>query len=528
MKFPDQIKRKGKTVHKRVKNMVLICRKPEVYKKGKSKSSKLQGLRDLDENASDKKLFGRLNSSEKFSWQTVESTKEASLSAIENSREVEWIAPVYSSAQNDDLNSMYALHPRVLLIQSKDNLDRLQNARLRKALGNYGLRKLKEKSKYLYGWDYYELSSAKNSVTVWDLRDKIEKEMKNVVAAVRYESIPMVKPTTYTPNDPLFGDQWNMTQIDATDAWDITEGNNEIVVAILDEGVDLAHPDLNFASNGFNLGTMSPTGAPTGDHGTPCAGIAAAATNNGSGVAGVAGSCLILPLAFDSWSDVEVAAGLGLAVSENADVVSMSFGSYGPGEGLFPANWDFDIIDPAIEAAHEAGLVLVAATGNEDVNTFNRYPARHDLVMAIGASSTDDNRKTTTSPDGEDFWGSNFANGVSVVAPGVLIPSTDRVGGAGYDSTNFVEDFNGTSAATPHVAGLAALVISMNPYLQNTDVGDVIELTADKVGTTAYTTVAGFENGTRNQPMGYGRINAEEAVNESGYLFTIMNELLNQ
>ncbi len=529
MRFPKKLKRKSKEVHDRVMDMVLVCYKKQEGKSKRDSVNRKFKLREVLEENREEDRFSTHNIPPRLSWAKHEaqlSLSESEADELSQVNEVEWIAPVYATRKGKELGALYAPHPRVLMIRLKKELNENQERKLEEILREHNLTEIKEKSKYLKGWKYVMLLNPTAEVAhVYDLRDELGKKIRSYAEEVRFENIPYVKPATFTPNDSLFGDQWNLPQIDAPQAWDITEGHESIVIAILDEGVDLGHPDLNFFSDGIRLDTMSGTGAPTGNHGTPCAGIAAAATDNSRGVAGVAGSCKILPIAFVNWTDVEVAAGIGYAVDQGAHAISMSFGSYDPSDGLLPANWDFDIIDPAIEDAHAAGLILVAATGNEDVNTFNRYPARHELVIAVGASSTDDNRKTTTSPDGENWWGSNFADGVSVVAPGVLIPSTDRLGGSGYDSGDYVPDFNGTSSATPHVAGLVGLVISMNPYLQHTDVRDVIERTADKVGTTSYATVAGFPNGTRNQPMGYGRINTHSAVNEAGNLFVALNEL---
>lgn len=454
---------------------------------------------------------------------------------------LDYVAPVYRVAGTEGEGGLVSPLPRVLLVKPKTGIDDAQLESLLGYLANSGLIEDESKSRYLGGYRYFRRESA-DGPTVFDLRDSLTSDFRRLVEDVELEVVPLVQPVALVPNDTFFSLQWNMVRIGAPLAWDVSVGESEIVVGVLDSGCDLTHPDITYASNGVNLGTMSGTGAPVGPasvrpHGTCCAGIVAASINNARGVAGAAGGCRILPIAFQNWSDVEVAAGIRYG-AERADVISMSFGHYGPGEGMAPAGWSFSLIDGAISDAVAADVVLVAATGNEDINTFNRYPARSGAVMAVGGSSTDDNRKTTTSPDGE-CWGANFANGVSVVAPCVVIPTTDIQGGAGYNDNNgggqtqvcvtyassgdaagdYFALFNGTSAATPHVAGLAAQIRSSNPLFDRMDVQNVIEETAARVGTAAYSIQPGFPNGSRNQPMGYGRIDAGLAAETAGFMF---------
>ena len=490
----------------------------------------------------DRRHFMLINDNDRCCWLRNKESKPISAQKYDALRKrmgraLAFTAPVYRVAGTVGEGGLVCPLPSALLIKPAENISPARLARLLRALSKMGLREEPGKSKYLGGYRYFRVSDP-NRQTAYALRERIMKRLGSDVADSKFENMPMVKPVTFVPNDPFFGQQWNLGRVRAPVAWDTTVGLPALTVAMLDQGCDLTHPDITYASSGINLGSMSGTGAPTGPHGTACAGIAAARINNSAGVAGLAGGCKILPIAFQFSTDVECAAGIRFAAQNGADVISMSFGVYGPGEGLSPTGWNFSLIDPAIEEAVAAGLVLCAATGNENVGTFNRYPSRHPLVMACGGTSTDDNRKTTTSPDGE-CWGANFANGVSVVAPCVTIPTTDIQGSGGYNNNsggsktqvcmsyassgdaagNYFILFDGTSAATPHLAALAALVFSANPLIVNHDVRDLIEKTAAKVGSVPYAVQSGFPNGSRNQQMGYGRIDAGRATETAGLLF---------
>ncbi len=433
------------------------------------------------------------------------------------------IAPVYRTQGSADDAALVSPLPHVLVVRLLE--DGVGRRRQLERLRRLGLRHDPRKSLYLSPFDYFVIADSVPGGS-HKLRERLLTS-KLGIDDVRFETMPFLKPTTFVPNDTLFATQWNMSRIGATKphaAWELSRGRSDVVVCILDEGCDLAHPDLRFASLGINLGSMTGDGRPTGPHGTACAGVAAAIVDNALGVAGVAGDCSILPAAFQNWTDVEVATGIDFAIAHGARVISMSFGQYGSGDGIGPSGWDFALIAPAIERAFRQGIVLVAATGNENLGGLIRFPARHARVIAVGASDQIDNRKSPASPDGEG-WGANFGAEISVVAPGVRIETTDRRGSAGYNTSggspgDFTPGFNGTSSATPHVAGLAALVLTLCPTHSAGDVRMIIERTAAKVGALVYGPRAGFDNGTRNQEMGYGRIDVAQAAREA-FLYTV-------
>lgn len=446
---------------------------------------------------------------------------------------LDWIGPVYRMAGTSGYEGLLCPFPDVIIIgksirirfNEEDDYEKI----IKEIQERYALDEVEEKSKYLTPFRYFRLRNA-NKKNAYSVRDELKKYEK-IIGEARFENMPMITAYTAVPNDTLFGTQWGMTQIHAPEGWDIGTGSAGVVIAVIDSGCDLTHPDLLFSGPGIDLGDMvsdgsfNPTITNFGSygHGTCCAGIVAGRFNNNLGVAGVAGSCSILPIAFQNTTDAECAAGINFAADNGAVAVSMSFGVY-DGWG-----WDFTIIDPAIEhAVNDMDCVLCAASGNEDDGTTNRYPGRHPLVICCGGSSTDDNRKSPSSPDPENFWGANFGEdvyngittGISVVAPAVLIPSTDIQGNDGFNTTNgtagdYFATFNGTSSATPHVAGFAGLIRSVYPTLNHLQVRNIIEKTAEKVGSLAYAEQAGFDNGTRNQEMGYGRINVFRALDQS-------------
>jgi len=334
-----------------------------------------------------------------------------------------------------------------------------------------------------------------------------------------------------TSLNTYYSDQWGLNNtgqnggttgidINAPEAWEITEGCDNIVVAVLDQGVDLDHPDL--AGNlltGYDA-TDGSDGAINGDcsgnyaHGTCCAGIIGA-IDNSIGIKGVAPYCNLISIRIgigDNFYDDEEIEGMNYAWNTaDADIISCSWGG---GSSCSLLN---DEISYALESGRNGlGCVVVFATGND--NSSVNYPANSNSdIIAVGAMSPCGERKSPSSCDGETSWGSNYGDELDLVAPGVLIPTTDRQGSSGYNTSSGTDGdyyltFNGTSAATPHVAGVAALILSVNPDLTQDEVRDVIESTCTKVGSYSYSTTSGRDNGKWNNQTGYGCVNAYAAV----------------
>lgn len=280
-------------------------------------------------------------------------------------------------------------------------------------------------------------------------------------------------------NDLSLASQWGMFAIDAADStglsgWNIATGDAGVRIAILDTGMSTKHPDLvgkivvsrNFSS--------SKTITDRNGHGSHVAGIAAAATNNARGVAGVGYNTSLMNVkvlgdngsGFYSW----IANGIIWAADNGADVINMSLGGASGSQVLLDA----------VNYAWNKGVLLVAAAGNGGVSSLS-YPAAYEPIIAVAATT-----KTDTKPS----W-SNYGSWVDVAAPGLEIYST-------YRGTSYAT-LSGTSMASPFVAGLAGLIWGQGICTTNTCVRNAIETTADPVaGTGIYWT--------------YGRINAYKAL----------------
>ena len=303
-----------------------------------------------------------------------------------------------------------------------------------------------------------------------------------------------------SPNDPSLG--WSIGKISAVAGWSrlfpaYPTALDGALIAVLDTGVQANHPDLSgrvLAGGNCVPGFCSAGGSnDENNHGTHVAGIAAAATNNGVGISGVALTSKVLPVkvldADGSGSYAGIAAGIDWAVSQGARVINMSLSGTSSSTTLCSA----------VSRAISAGVVVVAAAGNSS-SSARAYPAA--CTGSIGVAATD-------SSDLRASYSNTGSPNVFVSAPGSSIYST--IAGSSYAT------FNGTSMAAPHVAGLVALLRTQNSSLTVSGVKTILATTSDKVGGTygsdPYGTCAGC---TWSSWFGYGRINVDRALSGGG------------
>jgi PKD repeat protein len=388
----------------------------------------------------------------------------------------------------------------------------------------------------------------------------------DVMAAVaKYAADPSVESaepdyvafTEVIPTDPMYPDSWghnNTAQLPGLDwggtydhtlpttvgtpgfdanaqaAWDAAQGfgSTSVIIAIIDTGANRRHPDLNLgAGYAFGDNDSNPEdNSSGGGHGTCCAGIATAKANNGIGACGIAPGCKVMPLKVANsagtmyFSAIQNA--LYYAADHGAHIISMSLGAAISSD---PAT------DTALQYAYNAGCVILAATGNENKSTIS-YPAINTYVIGVGAASPCGDRKrssslssecnpgVSTDPhgytcDGERWWGSNYgtntkdaAGAVDILGPTIL-PTTDIQGSGGYRSGDYEPFFNGTSCATPYVAGVCALIKSAHPTWTNAQVRS--QLTSSAID------IVNVESGTGwDRYSGYGMVDAAAAVGGGG------------
>ena len=337
---------------------------------------------------------------------------------------------------------------------------------------------------------------------------------------------------TNCTNDPMFNQLWGLKNtsysgidIDACNAWTITRGVG-VKVAIVDQPIDRNHNDLatNILSVFDTQNGASPHNPATLSHGTHVCGTIAAIKDNNLQVVGVAPESKIMGISHDlrgnnSAISAELASGISWAWQNSADIITNSWGDQGGDlyNNLQSSILDNAIVDAMTKGRNGKGSVVIFAAGNwaPDMD----YPATfHDNILAVGSINSNGVRSSS----------SGYGTKLDVVAPGNGILSTIP--------NNGTDTMSGTSMAAPHVAGVAALILSVNPNLKGQQVRDIIESTCQKVNLYSssnpsgytYSTTTGRPNGAWNSQMGYGLVDAYAAVLEAEDCATRTVYLMNQ
>ena len=338
--------------------------------------------------------------------------------------------------------------------------------------------------------------------------------------------IPLNQYEFAVPTDNLLREQWQFNNTGFTSfssnkikkgadakilqAWNYlgNMGSDKISIALIDSGFDTNHPDLRSKVRfPYDINTQSSrliSGDPNQTHGTSCASIALAKAHN-HGIVGVAPNSTFIPVHSPKYGAFELKKMLQHCIQSRADIISCSWGTIDPNFAL--NGFKKDIINNASKQGRNGkGTIILFAAGNEGSNRINYY-AQHPNVIAVGASDSRDQHSPY----------SNKGRGLSVCAPSDgAIPviaaraSWDQERPLNHGRLVNYKAFGGTSAATPLVAGICALMLSINPDLTASEVKEILESTADKIGNPWDYDASGY-----SVKYGYGRVNALKAVMEA-------------
>lgn len=313
----------------------------------------------------------------------------------------------------------------------------------------------------------------------------------DLAAGVENAEIVGIGGVALEPNDPQIGNCWGLNNtgqtggtpdadIDAFEAWDTYTGYGNVVLAVVDTGVDPNHPEMaGKIKPGWNTYLNNSDTMDRYGHGTHVAGTAGANGNNAIGLAGVSWRVTIMPIKVlsdgGSGSEDQCGAGLIYGADNGANIETMSL-QYYTGSSSFEASVNY---------AHGQGVLLIAATGNNQGRRI-AYPAKFANCYAVGATNHFDNKASF----------SNYGPEIDVTAPGENVYSSLPNNGYGY--------LSGTSMATPHTSGLASLVWSFDKGLSNDEVFEFIRGSAEDKGTSGF-----------DESFGWGRINARFALDRA-------------
>ncbi|MYE88758.1 S8 family serine peptidase [Candidatus Poribacteria bacterium] len=327
-----------------------------------------------------------------------------------------------------------------------------------------------------------------------------------LIEASEFNYIRQTQASEIIPNDPRFEEQWNLSLIETPGAWAIEKGDPEVIIAVVDTGFDYTHEDLA-SQTWVNAGEIPDNGIdddnngyiddvrgwdfsepPSSDgsgktqngdndpidesgHGTHVTGIIGAAVDNDVGIAGVAWNCTLMPIrgaGVEGIRDDRSAAAIVYAVDNGARVINMSWGGR---ERSF-------VLRDAVDYAYARGVLMIAASGNESENA-SIFPAGYRKVISVAA----------TEQHKQKFYQSNFGASIDIGAPGNVIVSTQI--------NNRYRPLSGTSMATAHVSGVAALIMSKRPSLTHQEVRQILISTADPITESPELVGAGNLNAAR-------------------------------
>ncbi|MEM1318636.1 MAG: S8 family serine peptidase [Bacteroidota bacterium] len=337
------------------------------------------------------------------------------------------------------------------------------------------------------------------------------------------------------PNDGLLTHQWHLensglipdssrrikkgADAKVIDAWRRigNTGSNKVTIAVIDNGFDLNHPDLkDKVFRPFDLWTQSPNlemGDPRFTHGTPCATVALA-TSNGNGIVGAAPQARFMPISGTSFSLRATEQMFNYCVDNGADVISCSWGTTDPAFNLNPMKEEA-IAHAARKGRKGKGCVIVYAVGNDDLDFVSFYSAHPDVIAVAACTSKDEHasysnrgREVTICAPSNGDW--PITAGRAWWDEGVSWETgAFRYWRDGISRGSHYKHFGGTSSACPLVAGICALILTVNPELTAKQVKAILQKTADKIGAPSE-----YVNG-HSPKFGYGRINADRAVAEA-------------
>jgi subtilisin family serine protease len=441
------------------------------------------------------------------------------LSSINKNSYIEYTSPVFSPREGEGNTKVLQGITDEILVQFKQNIsDVLIKNYIRN--NNFSIVQVLD----LSGGKSYVLNISNNSgMNTLDVSNMVYNSgLVNWAEPNFYYSGLL----TYVPNDQFFPRQWSIRNLGnnipegvsgtpgcdmrVDSAWNITLGISQCVVGMVDSGIDTTHEDLKanlINSKGYDFINGHPLQTDDMNHGTCTAGIVAAVGNNTIGISGIAPNAKLIGIkifnAGGSTTTTALTNGLIYSWQQGEWISSNSWGGGTPVSAA-----DQAILDGVTLGRNGKGTVFCIASGNG--NGPIQWPSTNPNVISVGGLSPCNQRKSTTSCDGESFWGASYGTGLYLVAPCVKVYATDRMGSVGYTPTNYDSTFNGTSSATPNTAGVCALALSLDTNMRWDSLRVRISRNADKVGSYSYTSAGPLAilGSTWNNEMGYGKVNA--------------------